>query len=235
VVTLAVLAGQLSVGWHNDWTDAARDIAANRREKPIVRADLSAHTVALAAASAGVATIPLSFASGWRAGGVHIVAVATALSYNGALKFTPLSVVPYAISFGLLPVFVIMGLPGAPLPPWWMPVATALLGTGAHFLNTIPDRETDLVVGVRGLPQRLSVRANVRIAAVLIATSSVTLSLGPGRPDLGTVCALVATLLLLGVAIVDATRSKGRSAFQITLVIALIDVGVLIAQGRHAA
>ena len=31
----AVLAGQLSVGWHNDWLDAARDTAAGRADKPV--------------------------------------------------------------------------------------------------------------------------------------------------------------------------------------------------------
>ncbi|MBP0462146.1 hypothetical protein JFN87_32605, partial [Streptomyces bomunensis] len=36
LVTAAVLAGQLSVGWSNDAIDAARDVAAGRRDKPVV-------------------------------------------------------------------------------------------------------------------------------------------------------------------------------------------------------
>src|ERR1019366_1392639 len=37
----AVLAGQLSVGWHNDWLDAGRDAASGRPDKPVAAGDIS--------------------------------------------------------------------------------------------------------------------------------------------------------------------------------------------------
>src|SRR5690625_7733095 len=36
LVTLAVLTGQLSVGWGNDWLDAGRDAVTGRADKPTV-------------------------------------------------------------------------------------------------------------------------------------------------------------------------------------------------------
>ncbi len=66
-VGAAVLAGQLSVGWHNDWLDAPRDAAAGRADKPVAAGVISRRTVAWCALAALTATVPLSFASGWRA------------------------------------------------------------------------------------------------------------------------------------------------------------------------
>src|SRR6202789_4337288 len=40
-VGAAVLAGQLSVGWHNDWLDAKRDSAAGRTDKPVAPGEIS--------------------------------------------------------------------------------------------------------------------------------------------------------------------------------------------------
>src|ERR1019366_3031680 len=42
----AVLAGQLSVGWHNDWLDAGRDAASGRPDKPVAAGDISPRPVA---------------------------------------------------------------------------------------------------------------------------------------------------------------------------------------------
>src|ERR1700723_2838269 len=44
-VGAAVLAGQLSVGWHNDGRDALRARAAGRSDKPVVAGDISRRTV----------------------------------------------------------------------------------------------------------------------------------------------------------------------------------------------
>ena len=130
------------------------------------------------AAAIALAAVPLlSLLSGWRAAIVHCVAVALAWAYDLGLKATALSVVPYAIAFGLLPVFVVLGLPGAPWPPWWAPVAGALLGAGAHFANALPDLDDDIATGVRGLPHRLGAEdlpsAVHRLAAVRLGRARV--------------------------------------------------------------
>ena len=78
-VGAAVLAGQLSVGWHNDWLDAPRDSAAGRPDKTSRDGDISRRTVARCALTALAAAVPLSFASGWRAALAHLLAVAAGL------------------------------------------------------------------------------------------------------------------------------------------------------------
>src|SRR6478752_10431464 len=49
LVTTAVLAGQLSVGWSNDWIDADRDRAVGRSDKPVGDGRLAVSTVRTAA------------------------------------------------------------------------------------------------------------------------------------------------------------------------------------------
>ena len=56
-VGAAVLAGQLSVGWHNDWLDAERDSAAARPDKPVATGAVSRRTVARCALIALAAAV----------------------------------------------------------------------------------------------------------------------------------------------------------------------------------
>src|SRR6266536_2874618 len=156
-VAVAVLAGQLSVGWSNDYLDRDRDEHAGRGDKPVAVGRVGARTVGTAAVVAAIATIPLSLLSGLPAGTLHVVAVASAWTYNLLLKSTAFSVLPYAVSFGLLPAFVTAGLPGHPVVGWLV-AAGALLGAGAHFANVLPDLDDDLRTGVRGLPHRIGAR-----------------------------------------------------------------------------
>ena len=95
-VAAAVLAGQLSVGWMNDYLDRDRDVRVHRADKPVVAGMLAPATLRTATAVAAVAVVPLSLLSGWLAGSLHLVAVASAWSYNLWLKATVLSVLPYA-------------------------------------------------------------------------------------------------------------------------------------------
>ena len=147
-----MLTGQLSVGWSNDVIDLDRDLAADRRDKPLVTGALPARAVAAAAGCALALCVPLSLASGWRAGMAHLTGVAAAWAYNLGVKRTALSWLPYALGFALLPAFVTLGLPGHPWPPPWLTAAGALLGVGAHFTNVLPDIDADLAAGIRHLP-----------------------------------------------------------------------------------
>ncbi len=117
---------------------------------------VSVPAVRTAALCALVASVPLSLLSGWRAATVHLAAIGSAWAYNAGVKATVVSPLPYAVSFALLPAFVTLGLPGHPWPRPVVMVATALLGVGAHFINTLPDREGDARSGIAGLPQRMS-------------------------------------------------------------------------------
>jgi hypothetical protein len=117
LLAAAVLAGQLSVGWSNDWLDAARDLAVARPGKPVVVGLLDAGALRTAAVVAATACVPLSLATGWLPGAVHLIAVASAWAYNLALKRTVLSWLPYAVSFGLLVQFVVLAHPRSPTTP----------------------------------------------------------------------------------------------------------------------
>src|SRR4051812_42774025 len=151
-VAAALLSGQLSVGWSNDWIDADRDRTTARPDKPAARGEISPATARTAAFTAAAACIPLSLAMGLQAGVLHLLAVAAAWAYNIRLKSTVLSWLPYALAFGAIPSIVTLGLPGSPVAPAWATAAGALLGVGAHLANVLPDMADDAVTGVRGLP-----------------------------------------------------------------------------------
>jgi protoheme IX farnesyltransferase len=235
LVAAAVLAGQLSIGWLNDAVDARRDAAVDRADKPVATGEVSVRTVGAAAVLAAVACVPLSLASGPVAGTVHLVAVAAGWAYDLGLKSTALSVLPYVVAFGLLPVFVVLGLPAA-VAPWWLPAAGALLGAGAHFANVLPDLDDDAATGVRGLPHRLGARRSRIAAATLLLTATVVLALAAPLPVAPlpaalrwVVPALAALLLAAGF---RAGRTAGsRAPFRAVLGVALLAVLLLLASG----
>jgi 4-hydroxybenzoate polyprenyltransferase len=230
-VGLAVGTGQLSVGWHNDWLDAARDRAASRTDKPVAQGAVTRATVRFAALAALAACVPLSFASGWWAGAAHLAAVALAWGYNARLKATVWSWLPYAVSFALLVAFVSLGLPGAPWPPWWALATAALLGVGAHLANAAPDLSDDLAAGVRGLPQRLGGVRSVVGAAVGLEAASVLVTLGPGNlgwPAIG----LPVTVILLAIGLIGMRRPGSRALFRAAMAVALVDVATLVGRGH---
>ena len=230
-VGAAVLAGQLCVGWHNDWLDAERDRVARRQDKPVALGLVARRAVGRAALIAGTLTIPLSLLSNARAGGAHIAAVALALGYNAGLKSTVWSWVPYAVSFSLLVAFIDLGLPGAPWPPWWATTATAALATGAHLANALPDLEADVATGVRGLPHRLGrTRSRVGAAGLLLAASAVV-TFGPGAPGAGPLAGLGLAVCLVVGAMTLGGQGDGRWAFRLTMGVALVDVALLVSRG----
>ncbi|WP_285507061.1 UbiA family prenyltransferase [Actinokineospora sp. NBRC 105648] len=224
----AVLAGQLSVGWLNDLVDAGRDAAVGRTDKPVAIGAVSATTIRTAVIIAAVATVGLSLASGVPAGLAHIVAVGSAWAYDLRLKATAFSIAPYAVSFGLLTAFVTLGLPDPYLPPWWLVATAALLGSAAHFANTLPDLEDDNATGVRGLPHRMGAQASRVAAALLVLAASATLVAGLPRPVLGLI-GLGVAVLVTAVGLVLGRRPGSRAAFNAMLVVAVLDAAVLVA------
>ena len=220
-VALAVLAGQLSTGWSNDWFDAVRDRSVGRTDKPIVAGTVSVGTVRRAACLALVAAVPLSLLSGWRAAVVHLVALASAWAYNLGLKATVLSPVPYAVSFGLLPAFVTLGLPGHPWPRPALMVATGLLGVGAHFINTLADREDDARSGIAGLPQRMSAQGALLAGVGLMVACALTIWVLGGSARVAQTVLLAASLGAAAMVVVTTRRDRPRAAWSWTLVTVL--------------
>ncbi|MFD6985626.1 UbiA family prenyltransferase [Streptomyces sp. NPDC059956] len=240
----AVAAGQLSIGWCNDRLDMRRDVAAGRLDKPLATGEARPGAVTAAACAALLACVPLSLACGARAGWVHIGCVAAAWSYNLWLKRTPASWLPYAVAFGLLPVFLTLTLtltspsaspsPSAGWPPVWLTAAAALLGTSAHFANALPDIDEDIAGGVLGLPQRLGRRASIATATALAFASCTVVTLGPPGP------VTLAGRLLLGVTLAlclaalaaPPALARGRMPFLIILALAGADAVLLVLAGH---
>jgi len=224
LVTAAVLAGQLTIGWGNDLLDAGRDRTVGRTDKPLVDGRLSAALVRRCLLAAAAACVVLSFAVGWRSAVVHLLlGVGGGHAYNLGLKATAWSWLPYAAAFGSLPAVVSLAGPEPVAPAWWTVGAAAALGVGAHFLNTLPDLDDDERTGVRGLPHRLGATASRGVAAVLLVGASVVTVLGPvDTPTWGwVVLVAVAALGILTLA------GRGRVPFVAAVAIALLDVAVL--------
>lgn len=231
LVAGAVLAGQLSIGWCNDAADAERDTTSGRTDKPVVSGAVSAELVRAASITALAVCVPLSFASGPKAGAVHLIGVAAAWAYDLGLKSTAVSWVPYAVGFGSLPAFVALGLPGHPWPAWPITLAAAALGCGAHLANVLPDIESDLATGVNGWPQRLGpARVRVLIPIPLLAATGLLVFGRPGPvrtvgwAGLSAAGTLTAAGWLLG------GRSP-RVPFATAIAVAAVDVALLVHSG----
>lgn len=234
LVAVAVLAGQLSVGWSNDWLDRERDRQTRRLDKPLVRGDISDELLFRCAVVALVCAVGLSLLSGFAAAAAHTGALAMAWGYNLGLKGTALSPVPYTVAFALLPAFVTLGLPNPAWPPAWALLGAGLLGAGAHFTNTLPDLDDDAATGVRGLPHRIGPRAGLLVAALLLAGGAFAIGLGPrGAPSVAQLVALV--ISLVGVVAVAAAGLIGRTrlAFPLTLVTAAAVVVAFLGAGAQ--
>jgi 4-hydroxybenzoate polyprenyltransferase len=224
LVVAAVFTGQLSIGWSNDLVDLARDRQVGREDKPLATGEIRVATVRTACVLAVVATVPLSFACGLRAGLVQLLCVAAGWAYNLGLKSTAWSWLPYAVAFGSLPVFVTLSQEPPAVPPVWVPLAGALLGVGAHLVNALPDFADDAATGVRGLPHRIGARWTAPTATAVLVLASLVSCVAAGNDH--RLLAAVSLLLVAGLAAV-ALAGRGRTPFRAAMAIALVDVALL--------
>lgn len=226
LVAVTVLLGQLSVGWSNDARDAGRDRRADRRDKPTVRGDVSAGQLWCGAGLALAAALVLSYICAGPVGGTaHVAALASAWSYNLALKTTVLSPLPYAVSFGLIPTFVTYGLEPPVAPAAWITVTCALMGVGAHLANALPDIDSDRAVHAGGLAAAIGPRGTAigAVAALMFAVTLLGLHLTLPPPIAG---ALVVTVA--GISTAVALRSAGRTLFRYVMVLAVVGAALLV-------
>ena len=227
LVVLAVLTGQLTIGWSNDLVDARRDrqvhgqaaghrgAAASGRAR---RGRLVGGRLRGALPRPGLARRARAPRSLRRVG----------LAYNLGLKSTRWSWLPYAVAFASLPAVVTLAAEPPALPPWPVVVAGGLLGVGAHFVNVLPDLDDDAATGVRGLPHRLGARRSQRAATAVLVTGSLAVVLGPpGVPATAAWVALGVTLLLA----VAAVSGTGRTPFRAAVGIALVNVAMITMAG----
>lgn len=169
-VFIAVASGQASIGWVNDRQDAKIDAALNRVEKPLVGDSLQPSDLVRPIQIATVITVVFSFlAAGWIGGLAHILAVASAQIYNIFLARTIWSWLPYAISFGLLTVFVTQSSSAPLWPSWQLVLITICVGVIAHIFNALPDLQRDKESNLGGLVVALGKSKSLTVAVLLAA------------------------------------------------------------------
>jgi len=230
LIGFTVLLQQFSVGLSNDWLDFKRDLAAGRKDKPAVSGLITASQIRNASLGAAVLAQAMSFVFGWQAAILMVFMLLAGWSYNLGMKSNWSSFVPYAVGFGLLPIFAGFSTEDSFWVPAWVIVASALFGVSAHFANALPDMFDDQKTGVRALPhllgQRISaavISATALTGTVLIVTQSESLS-----PAIAT-AGLVATTALAGAASALSLRKRPpRAVFPLLLVASLVNVVLLM-------
>lgn len=235
LVLAAVLAGQLSIGWSNDYLDRRADTLAERTDKVVVRGELSADRLRVAAGSALTVCVPLSLLLGRTAGLAHLTAVACGWAYNLGLKGTRLSPLPYLVAFSLLPpVVVAYSLPEPSAPRAGLVLASGLLGVSAHFTNGVKDLAADALAGVRGLPQRLGAHRSALVSAGLLLAAAGVLGAdigGQSTVALSLVAAAAGTATTYALLLLRGPAS-GR-AFTLNLLAVALLVAALVSSGSR--
>lgn len=154
--TVVSIAGsQIFVGVTNDLLDRPRDELAGRHSKPLPAGEIGPGA-ALWVASLGLA---LQLVASLRLGTLPLLlglaATASALSYNLWLSRTPLSVLPYLVSFAILPLWIAAGV-GVPLERVAIaPLLVAPFAAAAHLANALRDFDADAELGSANLAQVL--------------------------------------------------------------------------------
>lgn len=177
-IAIAIFAGQLVVGWSNDLIDLPLDAAAQRQNKPLVAGLISPSFLRRSRLVALIFAIVLSLTGplGVLGSAIHFLGILSATLYNIKLKSTRFSVIPYVISFGLLPWAIYLA--AGERPPLWLYSSFILIASAFHFLNVIKDLDWDLSQNVLGLPQRLGRNRSIAVATVLTLVAVVTIAQG---------------------------------------------------------
>jgi len=170
-VAIAIFAGQLVVGWSNDFIDAPLDIAAQRTKKPIVSKEINPEQLKGSIVFALVAAVLLSLFSPLGLTGtlIHFLGILSATFYNFKLKPTILSPIPYIVSFGALPWAIY--LPAGNHPPLWLYLDFMLIAVAFHFFNVLKDFQWDIKQGIMGIPQRLGRNVSLIISISLVCSA----------------------------------------------------------------
>jgi 4-hydroxybenzoate polyprenyltransferase len=208
LTVLAVAGSQVFTGATNDLADRDRDVAAGRTEKPLVAGDLSL-SAALWLASGGLAVqVAASLWIGLLPLILGLVASAGAATYNLALSRTPLSPIPYLVSFGVLPLWIASGVGvdlGRVLPA--VPLA-ALLAMAAHLANILRDFDSDTATGSRSLAQVIGRQRTRQLAAACAVAAGIGVGLAILVGGSGSLVAVGLLALGLVAAVAGATTER---------------------------
>jgi len=203
-IAAIMLLVQFSISALNEWADADLDLRA-QRQRPIPLGLVSRGAALGVAVVCAVGAFLLCVLADLGPFALLVVGIGTASgwAYDLRLKATPLSFVPFAVAFPLMPFWigvlaarplsslVILFLGGSPL-------AAAI-----HLADAIPDREADRAAGLRTLAVALGTpRAELAAAGLLLLGSLVSTVLvirrGPSSITALSLVAVVASGVVVG-------------------------------------
>jgi 4-hydroxybenzoate polyprenyltransferase len=197
-----MLLVQVSISALNEWADADLDRQAGR-QRPIPVGLVSREMALGLAVVCAVGAFLLCVLADLGPFALLLVGIGTATgwAYDLWLKRTPLSFLPFAVAFPLMPFWVGV-LAGRPLTSLLILfVGGSPLATAIHLADAIPDRERDREAGLRTLAVSLGMpRAEIAAAALLLIGSlvSILLFVRRGQPSIATLslAGIVASALL---------------------------------------
>lgn len=217
---LAILSGQLSVGWSNDAHDADLDRHSRRVDKPVVSSGLDETRLWWFAATALLVSVVLSWwVAGIVGGSFHVLGLVMAWWYNLRLSRTAWSWLPYVVAFAAVPPFLTYGLTGS-APPIWLVVVFAIVGVSGHLAQAYSDVDADREAGVGGVVVLLGARRALLVTWLLLGVGSVIVAVVAW--PLGVLIAPV-----FAIAVIAAARSRSRNAvFSAVLIVVLANLVV---------
>ena len=218
LTVMAVAGSQILTGALNDWADRARDAIA-QPHKPIPSGAVSPRGALLVAAFGALLQVAASVPLGWLPVLLGVVASGSAAAYNLALSRTPLSVLPYLVSFGMLPLWVAAGVGVGLERVAAAPLLVGPFAAAAHLANTVRDFDGDARIGSRNLAQVIGRRLAFGLACGL----AIGVGLGMGAALLlGGGAGLPALLLGAGGLVAVAQGIAGLQRLWIGMLVAAV-------------
>jgi 4-hydroxybenzoate polyprenyltransferase len=213
-IAAIMLLVQFSISSLNEWADADLDRRAGR-QRPIPLGLVSRNAALSIAVVCAVGAFLLCVLAALGPIALLLVGIGTACgwAYDLWLKPTPLSFVPFAIAFPLMPFWIGI-LAGRPLTPLVIlflggsPLATAI-----HLADAMPDRDRDRAAGLSTLAVALGKPTAEMAAAGLLligAVVSIVLLLRRGQPWIAALP--LVTVVAAGVAVGLSSRSDRFSS-----------------------
>ena len=178
----ALFFSQVVVGISNDYRDQRLD-SQGQPWKPLARGIVTRNEARASIAVAFALMLAFAISLGPLALILVLLGTFAGLLYNFWLRDTPFSWLPYLLGFIVLPIYVWVAVERVDARQLVLVPTGILLLLAVHLAQTIPDIETDIVVGARGFAVALGRAHGTRVvwsaligAQVLALASALLLS-----------------------------------------------------------